>query len=210
MLSQFEKSPSYRQIKSLIHQISKKLPNNVTYLRLFLLELLPFLALVSAIFVITADNPILGVLFLIGVFLTVSGYLALIGLTFLALTYLIIYVGAIAILFLFVVMMMDLNLLDLSELPSVSFPVAAILASSLLASLISLLNQCNIPFWFDSLNLIHLIPSLSSTLSWSSTFHLIEHLHVLGLALYVAFPLLLIIVGLILLLAIIGPIVLCL
>jgi NADH-ubiquinone oxidoreductase chain 6 len=76
----------------------------------FLLDFLSFLAIVSGILVITAKNPVTSVLFLISVFLNISGYLVLLGTAYLGLAYLIIYVGAIAILFLFVIMMMNLKI----------------------------------------------------------------------------------------------------
>nr|QNH82616.1 NADH dehydrogenase subunit 6 [Sterigmatomyces sp.] len=81
----------------------------------FLLNLLAFGAMLSAILVITAKNPVISVLFLISVFLNVSGYLVLMGVSYLPLVYIIVYVGAIAILFLFVVMMLNLRLVELLD-----------------------------------------------------------------------------------------------
>ena len=79
----------------------------------FLLNLLAFGAMLSAILVITAKNPVISVMFLISVFLNVAGYLVLMGVSYLGLVYIIVYVGAIAILFLFVVMMLNLRLVEL-------------------------------------------------------------------------------------------------
>jgi NADH-ubiquinone oxidoreductase chain 6 len=81
----------------------------------FLLDVLAFAALFSGILVITSKNPVISVLFLISVFLNVAGYLVLLGVAYLGLTYLIVYVGAIAILFLFVIMMLNLRLVELIE-----------------------------------------------------------------------------------------------
>ena len=80
-----------------------------------LLDLLAFGSVLSGVLVITSRNPIISVLFLIAVFVNVSCYLILLGINFIGLTYLIIYVGAIAILFLFVVMMMNIKLVELTE-----------------------------------------------------------------------------------------------
>src|ERR1043166_7692475 len=107
-------------------------------MNVFLLEILPLVAVIFAISLLTALNPILAVLFLIAVFITVSAYLALLGLTFLALSYLIIYVGAIAILFLFVVMMLDIKLAELSssgEEASKVYPVAFLIGTPFLWTL---------------------------------------------------------------------------
>lgn len=81
----------------------------------FLLDALAFGAMLSAILVITAKNPVISVLFLISVFLNVAGYLVLMGVAYLGLVYIIVYVGAIAILFLFVVMMLNLRLVELLD-----------------------------------------------------------------------------------------------
>nr|YP_665692.1 NADH dehydrogenase subunit 6 [Mesostigma viride]AAL36731.1 NADH dehydrogenase subunit 6 [Mesostigma viride] len=73
------------------------------------------LALVSAIIVIRTKNPVYSVLFLILVFANVTALLILEGLDFLAMVFIVVYVGAIAVLFLFVVMMLNINLAEMSE-----------------------------------------------------------------------------------------------
>ena len=70
------------------------------------------LALISGLMVIQARNPIHSVLFLILVFFNAAGLLLLLGLDFFALILLIVYVGAIAVLFLFVVMMLNIKMCD--------------------------------------------------------------------------------------------------
>lgn len=80
-----------------------------------LLDILALTAVASGIVVITAKNPVISVLFLISVFINVAGYLVLLGAAYLGLAYLIIYVGAIAILFLFVIMMLNLRLVELID-----------------------------------------------------------------------------------------------
>ncbi len=67
----------------------------------------------SALFVIAARNPVHSVLWLICAFITSAGLLVLIGAEFLAMLLVVVYVGAVAVLFLFVVMMLDI---DFSEL----------------------------------------------------------------------------------------------
>ncbi len=71
------------------------------------------LLLFSAAVVITARNPVHGVLFLILAFFNAAGLFVLIGAEFLAFILLIVYVGAVAVLFLFVVMMLDIDFADL-------------------------------------------------------------------------------------------------
>lgn len=82
----------------------------------FILDFLAFGAVLSGVLVITSKNPVISVLFLISVFINAAGYLLMLGVGFVGISYLIVYVGAIAILFLFVVMMLNIQL---SEIVSV-------------------------------------------------------------------------------------------
>jgi NADH-ubiquinone oxidoreductase chain 3 len=74
--------------------------------------ILPILAVISAIFVITTQNPIYSVLNLIVLYILVAFYLIFKGITYIGLSYVIIYVGAIAILFLFILMMIDIEIVE--------------------------------------------------------------------------------------------------
>lgn len=97
-----------------------------------LLDLLAFGSILSGVLVITSRNPVISVLFLIAVFVNVAGYLLLSGISFIGITYLIIYVGAIAILFLFVVMMMNIKLVELTSVGqeyTKNLPLGAIVGS---------------------------------------------------------------------------------
>ena len=78
-----------------------------------ILDLLALSAIISAIFVITTKNPVISVLSLISVFLCIACYLLVLGVGFVGLSYLIIYVGAITVLFLFVIMMINIKIVDL-------------------------------------------------------------------------------------------------
>jgi NADH-quinone oxidoreductase subunit J len=70
---------------------------------------LSFLLVISAILVISAQNPVHSVFFLILVFLTSAIFLFLLEVEFISLLFVLVYVGAIAVLFLFVVMMLDIK-----------------------------------------------------------------------------------------------------
>ena len=69
----------------------------------------------SAICVIAAKNPVHSVLWLISAFFTSAGLLVLIGAEFLAMLLIVVYVGAVAVLFLFVVMMLDVDFVELKQ-----------------------------------------------------------------------------------------------
>jgi len=72
-------------------------------------------AVISSLFVITSKNPVISVLFLISVFVNSAVYLMFLGISFIGISYIIVYVGAIAILFLFILMMINIKLTDILE-----------------------------------------------------------------------------------------------
>jgi NADH-ubiquinone oxidoreductase chain 6 len=80
-----------------------------------LINILAFATLLSGVFSITSKNPVISVTFLIGTFVLSAGYLILIGINFVGISYIIVYVGAIAVLFLFVIMMINIKLTDILE-----------------------------------------------------------------------------------------------
>src|SRR4030088_2696567 len=69
----------------------------------------------SAVMVIASRNPVHSVLFLILTFFNASGLFLLLGAEFLAMILVVVYVGAVAVLFLFVVMMLDVNFAELRQ-----------------------------------------------------------------------------------------------
>jgi NADH:ubiquinone oxidoreductase subunit 6 (subunit J)/NADH:ubiquinone oxidoreductase subunit 3 (subunit A) len=74
--------------------------------------LLPLLAIIAGIFVISTKNAIISVFNLIVLYILVAFYLIYIGVTYLGISYIIIYIGAIAILFLFIIMMIDVEVVE--------------------------------------------------------------------------------------------------
>lgn len=90
----------------------------------YVLSAISFIAVFFAIYIIISKNPILSVLFLIGLFFTISVYLITIGLHFLGLVYLIVYVGAVSILFLFILMLINVRVSELLSDSSNSVPLA--------------------------------------------------------------------------------------
>lgn len=82
---------------------------------IFLFYLFATLALLSAFCTVTSKNPIHSVLFLVFVFFNTAGLLILLGVEFLAMLFLIVYVGAVAVLFLFVMMMLNIKISESSS-----------------------------------------------------------------------------------------------
>ena len=79
------------------------------------INILAFGILLSSVFSITSKNPVISVIFLISTFVQAALYLILIGINFVGISYIIIYVGAIAVLFLFVIMMINIKLTEILE-----------------------------------------------------------------------------------------------
>ena len=94
------------------------------------------LLILSAVFVIMARNPVHSVLWLIVCFFNAAALMILIGAEFIAMLLVIVYVGAVAVLFLFVVMMLDIDFAELRAGFVKNFPFGIILAIVLLAELV--------------------------------------------------------------------------
>jgi NADH-quinone oxidoreductase subunit J len=93
-------------------------------------------AVASGVLVVSARNPVHSVLFLILAFFNAAGLFILIGAEFLAMILVIVYVGAVAVLFLFVVMMLNIDFLELRSGFVGYLPVGALVGLILLAELI--------------------------------------------------------------------------
>ena len=204
----------------------------------FLIDFLTLGAILSALLVVTSKNPVMSVLFLISLFLHVSGYLVLLGLGFMGISYLILYIGAIAILFLFVVMMLNLQLAELNAMASEytqNLPLGSIFVFLLFVELFSMfpfssnneyknLNPFKIfpDMQIGIMNTLNSIlhslgyPTLSNsydvyqtfTYSPDSNFATLIDVQSIGFTLYTFGSIWLFVASLILLLAMIGPIVL--
>jgi NADH-ubiquinone oxidoreductase chain 6 len=101
-----------------------------TYTNGYRVEVLDIISLISVlcgILVIISKNPIVSVLFLIGLFLSISCYLIILGLNFIGLSYLLVYVGAVSILFLFILMLINVRISELLSNTSNSIPLAIII-----------------------------------------------------------------------------------
>lgn len=182
------------------------------------------LAIVSAIMVIGATNPVHSVLFLVLVFISVSGILFLLGAEVLALLFIIVYVGAIAILFLFVVMMLPTHgKRPTGQLVSTYLPLVVILGATISLSLIIYpilsmnkevsLTEMSLPsvIWSGDV-LAYLaatgVDSSTNSLTYLSSLEGLSNIDVLGRLLYNEFASFFLVSGLILLVSMIGAIVL--
>ena len=97
--------------------------------------LFAIVAVASGAMVVTARNPVHSVLFLILAFFNSAGLFVLLGAEFLAMILVVVYVGAVAVLFLFVVMMLDINFVELREGFLRYLPIGGMVGLVLLAEL---------------------------------------------------------------------------
>lgn len=199
-------------------------------------NLLNFVSLGSifcGIFVIVSKNPIVSVLFLIGLFLNIAGYLMSLGLNFIGLSYLLVYVGAVSILFLFILMLINVRISELSTDNSNSIPLAIMigiffnvtlykLLPSNLSSILNVYAYSNMGSVNNMSYSTHYTPMSIKDLSllgsnnditfvsshiWDGALAETSHITSIGNIIYTAYPLWLLITSIILLLAMVGAIV---
>jgi NADH:ubiquinone oxidoreductase subunit 6 (subunit J) len=106
-----------------------------------LVYIFSFGAFLSAFLVISSTNPVHSVFSLVMCFANTSILLLLLGFEFLALLFLIVYVGALAILFLFVVMMLNVRLVELIENSTRYVPIGSILGAVFLLELLLIADE---------------------------------------------------------------------
>ena len=119
------------------------------------IDLLAFGAIFSSVLLITSKNPVIAVIFLIAVFVNAAGYLILTGVGFIGITYIILYVGAITVLFLFVIMMINIKLTDILETGSQytkNIPLALSVGSLFLYEIFTIM-----PFSFNNVSIISIL-----------------------------------------------------
>nr|YP_009262046.1 NADH dehydrogenase subunit 6 [Chrysoporthe austroafricana]YP_009262166.1 NADH dehydrogenase subunit 6 [Chrysoporthe cubensis]AMX22121.1 NADH dehydrogenase subunit 6 [Chrysoporthe austroafricana]AMX22241.1 NADH dehydrogenase subunit 6 [Chrysoporthe cubensis] len=104
-----------------------------------ILNIISLFSILCGVLVIVSKNPVVSVLFLIGLFGNISVYLILIGLGFIGLVYLVVYVGAISILFLFILMLINIRISELQSNTRNTIPLAITIAIGLNYPLFNLL-----------------------------------------------------------------------
>lgn len=104
-----------------------------------ILNVISLFAVLCGVFVIISKNPVVSVLFLIGLFGNVASYLILIGLGFMGLAYLVVYIGAVSILFLFILMLINIRISELQSNTRNTIPLAITITIALNYPLFKLL-----------------------------------------------------------------------
>lgn len=168
----------------------------------FLFHLFSSFALISGVMVIQSKNPVHSVLFLICVFFNAAGLLILLGLDFFAMLFLVVYVGAIAVLFLFVVMMLHIKLAEINEKRLSYLPVGGFLGFLFLLEFFLIIDNDLIPLLGGEYN-----PQETVT-EWGLFVNTCTNCEGLGLLVYTFYFYSFLLASLILLVAMVGAIVL--
>ena len=189
------------------------------------LDILSIFIIICGIYIIISKNPIVSILFLIGLFGGVSSYLILTGLSFIGLSYLIIYLGAVSILFLFILMLINIRISELQNNNKNSvalaliipilvnysvfpiFPYSTGVINNYFSNINNMLhnkysNQNNINISGGNNNLYY-----SSSNDWSGNLIDVNNISNIGNIMYTSYSLWLILTAFIILLAMVGTIV---
>lgn len=209
--------------------LNESLTNNSTPSFLLLISLASILC---GVFVIISKNPIVSILFLIGLFLSISSYLMMLGINFIGLSYLLVYVGAVSILFLFILMLINVRISELVTDNNNSVPLAVIIGILFNLTTYNILpynnttikhifginydvyNWFNIDYYLTKGNLnlfkdddvMNQVMFVTSKV-WDSNLSETSHITSIGNTIYTVYPMWLIITSIILLLAMVGAIV---
>lgn len=189
----------------------------------FKIEIISFIYLFSiifGIFIIISRNPVISVLYLIGLFVSLSIILILIGFNFIGLSYILVYVGAVSILFLFILMLINIRISELLSETNNDIPLAilTLMLFFYIVGGILPINSLDIKTYskiVDVFEIYNIQPSFStyenivyiSSKTWDNLLVEISHISAIGNIIYTNYAIWLIIVSVILLLAMVGSIV---
>ncbi len=180
------------------------------------LDFLGFFCLLFGVLTITSKNPIVSVLFLIGLFSVISVYLIMINLTFIGLSYLLVYVGAVSILFLFILMLINIRISELVSKSNNYIPLAILSIIAfvyILGQIIPFNNKIKFNNLLNEIKInqesIYNVENIEQVVSnnWDASLIDVTDISSIGNILYTNYSIWLIIVSLILLLAMVGSII---
>ena len=161
---------------------------------IFLFSIVSIIIIISSLLVIISKNPIHSVLFLILVFFNTSILFLFSNAEFLAMVVLIVYIGAVAVLFLFVIMMLDINITKLRQTFLNYLPIGLFVGFIILLELFYVVSQSKLNF------------TQTSSIDNNISSQILDNTKVIGNILYTDYFLLFQISGIILLVAMIGAI----
>lgn len=183
------------------------------------LNLVSLIAILFSISVIVTKNPIFSILFLIALFITIALYLMMLGINFIGLSYLLVYVGAVSILFLFILMLINIRISELATENNNSVSLAIIIVGFVGINEL-LLKATKMPVMGTTTGKLssELGENVSSTASlpdilvaiysvWDEKISETSHITTIGNIIYTNYPMWLLLTSIILLLAMVGAII---
>ena len=193
----------------------------------FILDIFSIMAFLTGIYVILTNHPIVSVLFLLLFFGGISSYLNIIGFNFIGLSYIIVYIGAVSILFLFILMLINIRTSELQSNTSNSFPLTifiGIIFSNFLFPMIpydiAMLSNFYNNYFSDDIygidvsindnnlnNLYNNVLYFMTSVIWDGSVKDLNHITAIGNIMYTNYSVWLILASFILLLAMVGSIV---
>ena len=200
-----------------LHLLNELITN---YLYSDILAIISLLSIFTGISVIISKNPIVSVLFLIGLFLSIAVYLMILGISFIGLSYLLVYVGAVTILFLFILMLINVRISEVTANSINSVPLSIIIGTLFLITISNSFSpsiKFNIQWYSINNNLNIILDNLYSSLNnklfyaishiWDANLAEASHITAIGNIIYTNYPILILLTSIILLLSMVGSII---
>ena len=179
------------------------------------LDILAILSILLGIFIIVTKNPIISVLYLILLFSSISCYLIFIGIKFIGISYLLVYVGAVSILFLFILMLINIRVSELISDTNNNLPLALITIIAFFIPFSNLLPDAKTKFNIMGFEFNKFLQDLTNTKqishvtskNWDGNLLDSTDIMSIGNVMYTSYSIWLLITSIILLLAMVGSIV---
>lgn len=179
------------------------------------LDLLAIVSVILGIFIIITKNPVISVLFLILLFSSIASYLILLGVKFIGISYLLVYVGAVSILFLFILMLINIRVSELISDTNNNIPLALVTILTFVILFTTVMPEVSVNYGIMGKQVYTFLQDIVNTdnlqyvtsKSWDG--NLVDNTDIISIGniMYTSYSIWLLITSIILLLAMVGAIV---
>lgn len=179
------------------------------------LDLLAIISVILGIFIIVTKNPVISVLFLILLFSSIAGYLILLGVKFIGISYLLVYVGAVSILFLFILMLINIRVSELISDTNNNIPLALVTILTFVVLFTTVMPEVSVNYGMMGKQVYTFLQDIVNTdnlqyvtsKNWDG--NLVDNTDIISIGniMYTSYSIWLLITSIILLLAMVGAIV---
>lgn len=182
-----------------------EISNDFSGYNVAILSIITVLSILAGILIVVTKNPIISVLYLISLFIFIAIYLMLTGIMYIGLSYLLVYVGAVSILFLFILMLINIRVSELIEGANNNLPLGLITVACF-----SKLEDSTSPnlrkYYYGLEDKIDTQIYYVSSNHWDDTMQDVTDISSIGSVMYTTHSVWLIITSIVLLLAMVGSI----